>query len=109
MDPLVLTMHVAGLAFFILVIIGGIVDGILVFVRGTGSTISQFLITTAFRSPMFTFTFGCAMGHLFMYMYPMGCDSHFGERMVWAGAGAVVGIGIKEIVSAIIRDWRPPK
>ena len=64
------TMPLAGLVTTIVIIILGIVDLIFVLRRGTGTSVSNFLINVGFKSPVFVFAIGFVAGHLFGYMTP---------------------------------------
>jgi hypothetical protein len=69
------TMSVPGLVFFVLCIILGITDlGFVVF-TGTGTSLSAFLVSHGFTSPVMVFTFGAVCGHLFWYMSPVKIDA----------------------------------
>lgn len=63
-----LTMPLAGLLTTIFIIVFGIVDLCLVLFKGTGSSVSNFLILAGFKSPVVVFSFGFVAGHLFGYM-----------------------------------------
>lgn len=60
-----MTMSLAGLITTIGVITLGIVDMCFVLFRGTGSSVSNFLILAGFKSPVMVFAFGFVCGHLF--------------------------------------------
>lgn len=64
------TMPLAGLITTIGVIVLGIFDLACVCFGGTGSSISNFLLTAGFKSPVMVFAFGFTCGHLFGYMTP---------------------------------------
>lgn len=95
--PLLMMLPV-GLFVFIGIIVLGIIDLYYVLFKKTSSSVSQFLITTAFRSPFVSFTFGCVVAHLFFYMYPAGESSGIWERLSYAVAGAGVFWGIQQII-----------
>ena len=63
-------MSLAGLVVTIVVIALGIFDLALVLFGGTGSSISNFLITVGFKDPVVVFMVGFICGHLFGYMQP---------------------------------------
>lgn len=62
-------MNTTGLVVFIAFIILALYDLWCVVRKGTASSISNFLITTVFKSPIISFVFGCIAGHLFFYMW----------------------------------------
>lgn len=63
-------MPLAGLILTIFVITLGIFDLVVVLIKGTGSSISQYLVSKSFSSPMMVFAFGFVAGHLFAGMLP---------------------------------------
>ena len=63
-------MPLAGLITTIVVIMLGITDLVLVLLKGTGSSISNFLINVGFDSPVWVFASGFVCGHLFGGMKP---------------------------------------
>lgn len=63
-----LTMPLAGLITTILIVVLGVVDLVFVLFTGTGSSVSNFLIQSGFKSPVLVFAFGFIAGHLFGYM-----------------------------------------
>lgn len=102
-DVPLLEMLPIGLWVFIGIIVLGILDLYFVLFKKTSSSVSQFLITTSFRAPFVSFTFGCVVAHLFFYMYPIGADSGIWFRLSYGVAGAGVFWGIQEIVRALRR------
>lgn len=93
-----LRMLPIGLPVFIGIIVLGIVDLYFVLFKDTSSSVSQFLITTSFQSPIVSFTFGCVVAHLFFYMYPIEKDSGIWMRLSYAVAGAGVFFGCQQII-----------
>lgn len=63
-----MTMSTTGLVITIAVICIGIYDLVCVLRKGTGSSVSDWLIKAGFKSPIIVFTFGFVCGHLFGYM-----------------------------------------
>jgi len=63
-----LTMPLAGLITTIGIITLGIIDLFFVLFKGTGSSVSNFLVQAGFKAPMVVFAFGFVCGHLFGYM-----------------------------------------
>ena len=63
-------MNIGGLISFIGILAIAIVDLGLVVFGGTGLSVSAFLISHGFSSPIFVFAVGCTCGHLFFYMWP---------------------------------------
>lgn len=61
-------MSLPGLITTIGIIILGIVDLFFVLFKGTGSSVSDFLIRAGFHSPVMVFAFGFVCGHLFGMM-----------------------------------------
>lgn len=98
-----LQMSWAGLFSFIGILATAIFDLGMVVFKGVASSISQFLITTAFKSPLVSFAFGCTVGHLFFYMAPLGCTMDWTERLIVAGCGAVFGIGCFILIKALTK------
>lgn len=96
-----LSMATTGLVVFVAILALAIYDLIVVIRKGTASSISQFLITTAFKAPFVSFAFGATVGHLFFVMYDANCTLNWTERMIVAGCGAGVALGVSEIVRAI--------
>jgi len=87
-----LAMPIAGLVVFIAIMGVAIADLFLVLIgRGAKHTVSSFLIRTVFKSPIVSFGFGTACGHLFFYVNDTDCTIDFGERMLVGACGAVVG------------------
>ena len=93
-----LKMMVPGLVVFICIIVLGIVDLYFVLFKDTSSSVSQFLIGTAFQAPFVSFTFGCVCSHLFFYMYPIEKDSGFLMRLSYGAAGAGVFWGVQQLI-----------
>lgn len=94
-------MTTTGLVVFVGILSLAIYDLFKVIKKGTGSTVSQFLVTTAFRSPVVSFGFGATVSHLFFYVYKEGCASGQLERVSYGLAGAGVALGANEIVRAL--------
>ena len=65
-------MSTTGLVVTILIIVLGIYDLSVVVFRGTGSSVSDFLIRAGIKSTMVVFVFGFVSGHLFGRMTPSG-------------------------------------
>lgn len=64
-------MKPAALITTILVITIGLVDlGFVVFGDGTSTTVSQFLINIGFKAPLVVFMVGFVCGHVFGWMKP---------------------------------------
>jgi len=61
-------MPLSGLVVTILIIILGIYDLVVVLVSGTTSSVSDFLVRSGFKAPVFVFGVGFVCGHLFGYM-----------------------------------------
>ncbi len=91
-------MPLTGLVVTILIICLGIYDLITVVVKGTGSSVSDFLIRTGFSSPMVVFTFGFVSGHLFGRMYNVGHPDLTNWWYVICAVlfGAFVGYGVSQ-------------
>ena len=62
-------MPLAGLLTTIAVITLGIVDLVMVLTKGTGGSVSNFLINAGVRSPTVVFMVGFVCGHLWGPMY----------------------------------------
>lgn len=58
-------MNLAGLVMTIAVTALGVVDLYFVLIKGTGSSVSNFLVQAGFKSPPIVFAFGFLAGHLF--------------------------------------------
>lgn len=69
------TMPLAGLVTTIGVICLGIFDMCCVCFGGTGSSVSNFLVSSGFKAPAMVFAFGWVGGHLFGYMTPDNSSS----------------------------------
>lgn len=95
-----LTMNPVGLILLIGFIAAAIYDLALVIFKGTSGTISQFLIGTAYKSPIISATFGMLFGHLFFQMYPDNCAFNWSARLVTALCGAGLGIGVYVLIQA---------
>jgi hypothetical protein len=65
-------MPLTGLVVTILMIVLGIYDLAVVVFKGTGSSVSDFLIRTGLKAPFVVFVFGFVAGHLFGRMTPSG-------------------------------------
>lgn len=98
-----LQMLPIGLVVFIGIIILGIVDLYFVLFKKTSSSVSQFLITTSFRSPIVSWTFGVVSGHLWFPMYEAGKPHGTLERLWYAACGAFTCWAVMTIVSALRR------
>lgn len=96
-----LTMSTVGVTVYIGILTLAIFDLGLVVFRGKSGSVSQFLITTVFASPLVSFAFGATAGHLFFYMWLESCTVDWTQRMVVAACGAGFGIGVLELVRAI--------
>ncbi len=64
-------MTTTGLVIAIAITCLGIYDLYCVLIKGTGSSISNWLINAGFKSPVIVFVFGFLAGHLFGYMSPV--------------------------------------
>jgi hypothetical protein len=80
-------MGTAPLIVFIGILTLAIVDLGLVIFKGQGNSVSQFLITTAFKSPLVSFAFGATCGHLFFFMWDVNCSPDWVERILIAFCG----------------------
>lgn len=103
-----LTMTVVGLVLVIVMITMALYDFVLVEFFGKQSTISQFLIGTAFAAPMISCGFGWVGGHLFSYMWPMQMPSveySAWRATVWTEVfyGALLYAGVRELG---VRLWQ---
>ena len=92
MDPskVILTMAIGALVVYVAILVVAIVDLTLVIFRGTGSSVSQFLITTAFKSPLVTAGFCFTVGHLFS-MHDLSCNESWVKRGQDVAAGVALG------------------
>jgi hypothetical protein len=86
-----LTMDTTGLVVYIGILTLAIYDLTVVLLKGTTSSVSQFLINTVFKSPLVSFTFGATCGHLFFYMWDTDCQPNLVERFLVAGCGMIIG------------------
>lgn len=86
-ETLILTMQWAGLVFCILLSILMIYDAWCVFVKGEGSSVSNFLINAGFKSPAMVGGFFFLAGHLFGYMTPNPLPP---DRGFWPTLGVFV-------------------
>lgn len=66
--PQRMTMSLTGLVVTIVIIGLGIFDLTMVLFKGTGSSVSDFMIRAGFHAPMLVFAVGFVCGHLFGYM-----------------------------------------
>lgn len=66
-------MSTTGLVVFILILTLAIYDLACVLFKGTGSSVSDFLVKAGVKAPMVTLGFGATVGHLFGAMYPEAC------------------------------------
>lgn len=82
-----LTMDLTAMVVYTLILIAGIYDLTVIVFKGRASSISGFLISTAFKSPLVNFAFGCTAGHLFFYMFDVNCKPDWSERMLIAVCG----------------------
>lgn len=91
-------MSTIGLIVTILIIVLGILDLVVVVWKGTGSSVSDFLIRAGLTSPMITFTFGFVCGHLFGRMTPVGVSptDNIWYVVIAVLFGAGVGYGISQ-------------
>lgn len=96
-----LQMLPVGLWVFIGIIVLGIIDLYFVLFKKTSSSVSQFLITTSFRSPVVAWVFGVVSGHLWFPMHAAGQPSGTLERLWYAVCGAVFFWGAQTIVVAL--------
>ncbi len=87
---MIFTMHVVLLVIFICLLGIALFDFALVIFRGTGSSVSQWLITTAFRSPLVTMGFSVTVGHLFS-MHDASCAESWVARGQDVAAGFALG------------------
>lgn len=99
-----MNLDMTGLVVFIAILALAIYDLAVVVFRGTGSSISQFLIKTAFKSPLVSFGFGAAAGHLFFLMYDTNCTLDWPERILVAACGAVIAW----VGTVVYYDWKRP-
>lgn len=105
-----LDMNPTGLVVFILVLAAGIYDlAVVVIFKKMNRSITNFLITTAYKAPIVTFTFGCSAGHLFFYMYDTNCTPNFEERMIIAACGYAFGRGIETLIRGIYKLFENKK
>lgn len=86
-------MPLAGLVTCILIITLGIVDLFFVLFKGSGSSVSNFLVNAGVKAPFVTFTFGCVCGHLFLYMTPLGNPIQYNWFVMSQGLCAGFAIG----------------
>lgn len=97
-----LDMNPTALGVFILILVVGIYDlTVVVICKKMNRSITNFLITTAYKAPIVSFTFGCSVGHLFFYMYDTNCTPSFEERMIVAACGYVFGRGVEILLRAV--------
>ncbi len=95
-----MTMPLTGLIVTILVICLGIYDLIMVVWKGTGSSVSDFLIRAGFTSGFVKYAFGFVSGHLFGRMYLVGHPDaeHWWFVISAALFGGFVGFGIANLL-----------
>lgn len=93
-------MPIAGLVVTILIIVLGIIDLVLVLFRGSGTSVSNFLITTGFKSPLLVFTFGFVSGHLFGQMTLAG--NTIQEKWLYVGMAGVFGVCLGAILKGAL-------
>lgn len=96
-----LVMNTAGLVVFIAVLGLAIYDLIVVLRKGTGSSVSQFLIRAGFKSPLVVSAFAMSFGHLFLVMWDTDCVMNWPERLTVAGCGAVIGAVITHVAKTL--------
>ena len=70
-----------GLVVFVALIILGLYDLGLVVFRGTGSTISAFMVDAGIKSPLWLCVMSVVLGHFIFGMYPVGKCPKCGERL----------------------------
>lgn len=104
MGEMKMTMSRTGLIVFIFLIAGALVDLGFVLFGGTGSSVSNFLINVGFKSPIFSFTVGATVAHLFFYMTP---EAEWKEHTPWArikrsGIMMICAVVIYEAVRRIV-------
>lgn len=86
------TMPLTGLVVTIVVICLGIYDLIMVVWKGTGSSVSDFLIRAGYRATAVHFAFAFVMGHLFGKMTPVGTTP---TDNIWGYISAgIFGLGV---------------
>lgn len=94
-------MPVAGLTLFICCLVLAFVDLFCVLIRGTGNSVSNFMLNLGFGTGRFVvYAFGCTNGHLFFYMYQQGTPDPFWPRMFDAACGGVFALCAKYLI-----DW----
>lgn len=99
-------MSLTGLFVTIGVIVSGIFDLAMVAIRGTGSSISDFLKRASHKSPLIVFVFGFVAGHLWGVMTPEGTSR---TDNIWMTICAgVFGFGVGWCVHLIYLDWKRP-
>jgi len=103
-----LTMHMTGTVVFSGILALAIYDlATILFGRKPGekysNSVSQFLIGTAFKSPFISFAFGCTVGHLFFYMWDVGCNFDHARHFLTAGCGAAFGAILTVVVIGLVR------
>lgn len=103
-SEVVLTMHTGLLVVYIAVLVIAIVDFSLVVFRGTGSSVSQWLITTAFKSPLVTMGFCVTVGHLFS-MHDVRCVESWVSRGQDVAAGVALGWAVTYLI-LLVRQRR---
>lgn len=96
-----LTMDTTGLIVYIGILALAIYDLTVVVLKGTASSVSQFLISTSFKSPLVSFAFGATVGHLFFFMWDTDCYVNWGERLLIAACGAGFALGVEQLIRGI--------
>jgi hypothetical protein len=96
MNTPMLTMHLTGTVVFsgilglaiydLITVVKALKDG-----TNYSNSVSQFLITTAFKSPLISFAFGATVGHLWFYMWDASCNFDHARHFLTGGCGAVFG------------------
>ena len=100
-------MPLTGLVVTILIICLGIYDLVMVVVRGTGSSVSDFLTRAGFKGTLVPYTFGFVCGHLFGKMTPVGATVV--EQWVYVGCAFIVGFFVGYGVRNLIYPYLTPK
>lgn len=95
-----MTMPLTGLVVTVLIICLGIYDLVMVVKKGTGSSVSDFLIRAGVKSNVVLFAFAFVMGHLFGKMTPEGNTPTDNWWLVICGVlfGMGVGYGIANLL-----------
>lgn len=91
-------MSYAGLVCTITMIVLGITDAILVNRFGVEGSLSRWLQSTAFSSPVFTFMMGFLAGHLFGPLYPRPVAKQDMDEIAKRTAHAVLTTPLVDVV-----------